>query len=59
MFIQKPSSTGVLRRCSEIMHQIYWRALAPKCDFNKFNFTEITLWHGCSLVNLLHIFRIL
>ena len=25
-----------------------------KCDFNK----EITLWHGCSPVNLLHIFRI-
>ena len=23
------------------------------------NFTEITLWHGCSLKNLLHIFRTL
>ena len=23
-----------------------------------YNFTEITLWHGCSPVNLLHIFRI-
>ena len=22
-----------------------------------YNFIEITLWHGCSLVNLLHIFR--
>ena len=32
----------------------------PKCDFNKFvllcNFIEITLWLGCSPVNLLHIF---
>ena len=29
-----------------------------KCDFNKVacNFTEITVWHGCSLVNLPHIF---
>ena len=31
----------------------------PKCDFNKvaLQFTEITLQHGCSPVNLLHIFR--
>ena len=33
----------------------------PKCDFNKValqsNFIEIALWHGCSPVNLLHIFR--
>ena len=30
-----------------------------KCDFNKAacNFIEITLRHGCSPVNLLHIFR--
>ena len=30
-----------------------------KCDFNKVacNFIEITLQHGYSLVNLLHIFR--
>ena len=31
----------------------------PKCDFNKIakqsNFIEITLWHECSPVNLLHI----
>ena len=27
----------------------------PKCDFS--NFIEITLWHGCSPVNLQHIFR--
>ena len=31
----------------------------PKCDFNILlcNFFEITLQHGCSPVNLLHIFR--
>ena len=32
----------------------------PKCDFNNkllCNFIEITLQHGSSLVNLLHIFR--
>ena len=32
-----------------------------KCDFNKValfsNFIEITLWHECSPVNLLRIFR--
>ena len=30
----------------------------PKCDFNKVasNFTEIALKHGCSPVNLLHLF---
>ena len=27
----------------------------PKCDLNKV--AEIALWHGCSPVNLLHIFR--
>ena len=33
----------------------------PKCNFNKValqsNFIEIILRHGCSHVNLLHIFR--
>ena len=31
----------------------------PKCDFNKVarNVIEIALRHGCSPVNLLHIFR--
>ena len=31
----------------------------PKCDFDKVarNFIEIALRHGCSPVNLLHIFR--
>ena len=43
-------------RCSENMLQIYRRTPMPKCDFNK---AEITLRHGCSPVNLLHIFRTL
>ena len=30
----------------------------PKCHFNKVsNFIEIALCHGCSPINLLHIFR--
>ena len=30
----------------------------PKCHFNNVaNFIEMTLRHGCSPVNLLHIFR--
>ena len=31
----------------------------PKCDFNKgaVQLSEITFWHGCSPVKLLHIFR--
>ena len=31
----------------------------PKCDFNKVacNFIEVTIWHRCSPVDLLHIFR--
>ena len=62
---QKQPSRGVLRkRCSENMQQIYRRTPMPKCDFNEIAlqvvlrcFIEITLWHGCSPVNLLHIFR--
>ena len=49
---QKQSSRGVLsKRYSENMQQIYWRTPMPKCGF------EIALRHGCSPVNLLHIFR--
>ena len=54
------TSRGVLRkRCSKNMQQIYRRPPMPKCDFIKLlcNFIEITLWHGCSPVNLLHISR--
>ena len=42
--------------CSENMQQIYTRTLILTCDFNINNFIEITLWYGCSPVNLLHIF---
>ena len=42
------------KRCSENMQQIYRRTFMPKCDFN---FIEIALRHGCSPVNLLHIFK--
>ena len=49
---QKQPSRGVLRkRCSENTRQIYWRKPMLKCDFNK------VALHGCSPVNLLHIFR--
>ena len=38
--------------------QIYRGTLLRKHDFNlQSNFIEITLWHGCSPVNLLHIFK--
>ena len=41
------------------MQGIYRKTPTPKCDFNNLfnNFIEITLGHGCSPVNLLHIFR--
>ena len=47
------------------MQQIYRRTPMPKCAFHKVawnhtsasNIIEITLRHGCSSVNLLHIFR--
>ena len=58
--LQKHSPRVVPRkRCSEIMRQIYRRTPMLKCDFNKVacNFIDITLQHGCSPVNLLHIFR--
>ena len=48
LFFQKQPSRGVLRkRCSENIQQIY-----------RSNFIEIGLRHGCSPVNLLHVFRI-
>ena len=57
--IQKQSSIGVLiKRCSENMQQIQRKTNVRNCDFNKnCNFIEITLPHGCSPVNLLHLFR--
>ena len=49
-------------KCSENIQQIYWRAPMPKCDLNLkllYNFIEIALRHGCSPVNLLHVFKTL
>ena len=52
-YIWQQPSRGVLRkRCSENMQQIYRRRPMPKSDF-----IEITLRHGCSPINLLHISR--
>ena len=57
---------SAVQRCSweknsENMQQSYRRTPMPRCDFNKVallcNFIEIALRHGCSPVNLLHIFR--
>ena len=58
---QKQPSRGVLKkRCFENMQQTYMRTPMPKCDFNKVakqsNVIEIALRHGCSPVNVLHIF---
>ena len=53
---QEQQSRGVLgRRCSENMLQTYRKTPIPKYDFNKI---VKQLRHGCSLVNLLHIFGI-
>ena len=52
----QPSRDVLRKRCSEKMQQICWRAPILKRDF-KCVFNEITLWHGCSPVHLLHIFR--
>ena len=46
---------GVLKRCSQITRKHPYQSVISKkltC-----NFIEIALWHGCSPVNLLHIFR--
>ena len=54
---QKQPSRGILMKsCFENMQQIYRRTSMPKCDFSKVAI-EMTLWHVCSPVNLLHIFR--
>ena len=56
MQLQKQHSRGALReRCSENMQQIFRRT--PMLKFKQSSFIKITLQHGCSPVNLLHIFR--
>ena len=57
---QKQPSRSVLKKwCFENMQQIYRRTPMTKCDFNKVasKFIKIALRHGCSPVNLLHIFK--
>ena len=57
---QKQPPRGVPRkRYSENMQEIYRRPPMPRCNFSLSccNFIEIALKHGCSPVNLLHIFR--
>ena len=59
IFFQKQFSVGVLRkRCSENMQQIYKRTPMSSVISIKLqkNFIKIGLRHGCSPVNLLHIF---
>ena len=52
-YIQKQSPSGVFQeRCSTNIWTVYRRTSMPKCDFN---FIEITLLHGYSSVNMLHI----
>ena len=56
---RQPSKGVLIKRCSENMQQVYWKTSMPKFDFSKIalNFIKITLWHGCSPVNLLLNFR--
>ena len=59
-FNQKQLSRVVLRKkCSENMHQFAGEQACRSVISIKFqsNFIEIALRHGCSPVNLLHIFR--
>ena len=58
-FRQQPFRDVLKKRCSENMQQIYKRTPMPKCVSTKLqsNFIEIILRHGCSPVNLLHVFR--
>ena len=57
---EQPHRGVPMKRCSENMQQVYRRTPMPKCDLNKVallsNLIEIALRHGCSPVNLLHIF---
>ena len=54
--LKQPFRAVLEKRCSENMQKIYRRTPMPKRDYS--NFIEIALRHGCSPVNLLHIFRI-
>ena len=53
--MQQLSRAVLSKSCSENMRRIYRRAPVLKCEV-LCNIIEITLRHGCSPVNLLHIF---
>ena len=54
-YSQKQPSRGVLKICSKFTGEHPYRsAISIKLQSK---FIEITLWHRCSPVNLLHIFR--
>ena len=62
---KQPNKCPRKKRCFQNMQQIYPRTLMPRYNFNKVakqllqsNYIKITLKHGFSPVNLLHIFRI-
>ena len=58
--LQKQSCRGVLiKKYSEDMQQVYWiypcrSAISIKL---RSNFFKIAVWHGCSPVKVLHVFR--
>ena len=59
-FLKQPSRGVPRKRCSENCSKFTgehpsWSVISIKLQSN---FIEITLRHGCSLLNLLHIFRI-
>ena len=62
IYLKKRSFRYVLRKSFSVnMQQIYSRTPVSKCTFNKVakQIFEIAHWHGCSPVNLFHIFRTL
>ena len=58
MFQKQRFISALIKRSSENMQQIYRKTPMPSCDFNKVS-KQITLRHGQSPVNLLHVFRTL
>ena len=58
MFFWKiTASTGVSSQ-SNIEDKAFSEAAVQRCSWkNEFNFIEIAIRHGCSLIKLLHIFR--
>ena len=53
---KQPFRGDAMKRCSENMQQIYRRHCRSIILMLQNNFIEITLRHGCSPLNLFHIF---